>query len=368
MMNCKNKQKNRYVNSAVMMAVLLTAALFAVTASPAAGAKEFIQPTYEFSTNYYDAYGEPDLYASVIGDTEFERGETAQVRIVLSNRGVLYGFKSKTNVDTNNGEHAESLKELEYESLRTTAFGVKAEMVSITDYIEVDPTTSVQTLDSLYPGVLPDDPMSFTITISDNAPAGNYVLLLPVSYEFQSQVEMTDGSTVRLGLPELDHTTSYKLRNTTLEIPVIVEPAPKFVVSDVEGGLTSGQSSIINVTYTNVGETEAADAFARIVVMKPLSSDRSVVNLGTIAPGESRTASFDLAAEVSAVEKNYGIDSEIKYCDEDGEIQFSDNIIVEIPLRSRDAGISITTLALAGILLIGAYMGYNTIRKQNNKK
>ncbi|KGK99345.1 hypothetical protein LI82_04885 [Methanococcoides methylutens] len=367
-MNCKNKQKNRYVNSVVMVAILLTAAVFVVTASPAAGAKEFVQPTYEFSTNYYDAYGEPDLYVSVLGDTEFERGETAQVRVVLSNRGVLYGFKSKTNVDTKNGDHAKSLKELEYESLRTTAFGLKAEMVSTTDYIEVDPITSIQTLDSLYPGVLPEDPMSFTITISDNAPAGVYMLLLPVSYEFQSQVEMTDGSTVRLGLPDLDHTTFYKTRNTTLQIPVMVEPAAKFVVSDVEGELTSGQSGIINVTYTNVGEVEASDAFARIVVMKPLSSDRSVVNLGAIAPGESKTASFDLAADISAVEKDYGIDSEIKYCDEDGEIEFSENIIVEVPLKSRDASISITTLALAGILLIGAYMGYNTMRKKNDKK
>ncbi|MEL4305742.1 hypothetical protein [Methanococcoides sp. LMO-2] len=351
-----------------MVAVLLIAALFVVTASPVAGAKEYLQPTYEFSTNYYDAYGEPDIYASVLGSPEFERGETAQLRVVLSNRGVLYGFKAKTDVDTNNGDHAKSLKEIEYESLRTTAFGLKAEMVSTTDYIEVDPTTSIQTLDSLYPGVLPDNPMSFTITISDNAPAGTYMLLLPVNYEFQSQVEMTDGSTVRLGIPDLDHTTFYKTRNTTLQIPVMIEPGAKFVVSDVEGELTSGQSGVVNVTYTNVGEVEATDSFARIIVMKPLSSDRSIVNLGTIAPGDSKTASFDIAAEISAVEKDYGIDSEIKYCDEDGEIQFSDNIIVEVPLKSRDAGISITTLALAGILLVAAYMGYNTIRRKDEKK
>jgi hypothetical protein len=68
------------------------------------------------------------------------------------------------------------------------------------------------------------------------------------------------------------------------------------------------------------------------------------------------------------VEKDYGIDSEIKYRDEDGEIEFSDNIIVEVPLKSRDAGISITTLAIAGIFLIVAYMGYNTMRRKNDKK
>ncbi|MGM0771509.1 MAG: COG1361 S-layer family protein, partial [Halobacteriota archaeon] len=281
---------------------------------------------------------------------------------------VLYGFKAVTNVDTNNnGDHAKSLKEIEYESLRTTAFGLKAEMISTTDYIDVDPVTSIQTLDSLYPGALPDRPMSFTITISDNAPAGNYMLLLPVSYEFQSQVEMTDGSTVRLGIPDVDHTTFYKTRNKTLELPVFIEPDARFIVSDVEGELTSGQSGIINVTYTNVGEVEATDAFARIVVMKPLSSDRSVVNLGNVAPGESKTASFGLAAERSAVEKDYGIDSEIKYRDEDGDLQFSDNIIVKVPLSSRDAGISITMLALVGIILVAAYMGFNTMRKNNKK-
>ncbi|WP_250868503.1 COG1361 S-layer family protein [Methanococcoides seepicolus] len=368
MMNCKYTKKQKYVNSAFMLTFLLAVALLVLAVSPLAEAKEFMQPNHEFSTNYYDGYGEPDIYASVLGDVEFERGETAQVRVVLSNRGVLHGFKAKGDVGTDEGLHSLSLKELEYESLRTTAFGIKAEMISSTDHIEVDPVTSVQTLEMLSPGVLPDDPMSFTITISDNAPAGSYMLLLPVSYEFQDEVEMTDGITVRIGLPDVDHTTFYEIRNTTLLIPVIIEPSAKFVVSEVEGELTSGQSGTINVTYTNIGEVEAHDAYARIITMKPLSSSRSVVDLGNVAPGEGKTVSFNVASEISAVEKIYGIDSEVKYRNDDGEIEFSDNIFVEVPIRSRESSISITLVAFVGILLLVIYMGYNTLRKAKKAK
>ncbi|MCD4806599.1 MAG: hypothetical protein K8R13_03360, partial [Methanococcoides sp.] len=134
-----------------------------------------------------------------------------------------------------------------------------------------------------------------------------------------------------------------------------------------EGELTSGQSGTINVTYTNVGEVEAHDAYARIVTMKPLSSSRSVVGLGDVAPGEDKTVSFNVASEISAVGKIYGIDSEVKYRNDDDEIEFSDNIIVELPIRSREAGISITFVAFAGILLLVIYMGYNTMRKKNDK-
>lgn len=367
-MDYLNGEKQRYGRLSMMLAVLLITATFAFSVSPVAGAKEFIQPNSEFSTNYYDAYGEPDIYASILGDAEFERGETVQLRVVLSNRGVLHGIKADTHVGSNEALHQLSLQEIEYESMRTTALGIKVEAISGSDYVEVDPSTSVQTLDKLSPGVLPDSPMMFTITISDNAPAGVYDLVLPVTYEFQSEVEMTGGSAVRLGLPSLDHTTFYEVRNTTLHIPVIVEPAAKFVVTDVEGELTTGQAGSVNVTYTNVGELPANDAYARIVVMKPLSSTRSVVTMGDVLPGQSTTVSFNVAAEAGAVEKIYGIDSEIKYRNDNDEVEFSDNILVEVPVKARSGGIDIIFVAIAGIVLAIGYMGYTSLRKNNNKK
>ncbi|MGP8322065.1 MAG: COG1361 S-layer family protein, partial [Methanosarcinaceae archaeon] len=208
--------------------------------------KVFMAPNYAFSINYYNSYGVPDLYASLLGDTEFERGETAQVRITLVNKGVLYGFKYDKSVGTDEGKHALSLKELEYETMRTTAIGLKAELISTTPYIDIDPTASARVMEKLVPGKLPEKPLVYVITISDNAPAGAYYLQLPVSYEYQSNIRMTTNEVYRLGVVGLDHTTNYKSANKTLIIPISVKPATKFEVTDVSGHLTAGSLNMIN--------------------------------------------------------------------------------------------------------------------------
>ncbi len=347
-----NKKRYRLLISLMLVMALLSFSTLMVLMSPAVQAKEYIPPVREFSTNYYNGYGEPDIYASVLGDTEFERGETARIEIILSNKGVLYGFKAAENVGTSESKHQLSLKELQYESQRTIAYGIKAELISPFDFIEVDAKSSVGTLKKLYPGVLPDNPLTYTVTISKHAPAGDYVLMLPVSYEFQDGVEMTGGSTTALGLTKLDHTTYYSAANKTIPIPVTIKEAVKFEVTDVSGRLKEGQNSRINVTYKNTGEMVAKDAIARVVVMKPLSVDRSVISLGDIGPDESVSISYYIASELMAVEKNYGIDSEIKYLDEDDEVEFSENMKINVPLDSREANINIGMLAIIGIVIV----------------
>jgi hypothetical protein len=330
-------------------------------------AKEFIPPAYEFTTNYYRSYGEPDVSVSVVGDTEVERGETASLEIVLSNRGIFYGVKSITSVGTSESDHAISLQELEYEKLRTIADGVKTSMVSGTEHITIDPATSSQTLeDPLYPGELPEDPLVFTITVSNNAPAGVYMLEMPITYEYQSDVRMTGGRAVALGLPDLDHVNYYTPVNRTLYVPVIVKPAAKFVVTDVSGGLVAGKESIVNITYTNAGELPATDAVARVILMKPLSTDSSVVSLGTLMPGDSRTASFSVSSDMQALDKTYALDTEIKYRDMDEDIAYSGNIIANIRMHSPQRQFNVTGLALAGILVVFVVLIVKSVKKNRN--
>ncbi|WP_094227945.1 COG1361 S-layer family protein [Methanolobus psychrotolerans] len=349
----------------LIICILLSAGF--VAASPSASAKEYLSPTYEYTTNFYNAYGEPDLYATVLGDTEFERGETVNLNVVLSNRGVIYGFKAAKGVGTSTSLHELSLIELQYETLRTTAYGVKASLVSTNSMIKVDPAASIQTLEELSPGVLPDDPMKFTITLSNNIPAGMYILKLPLSYEYQKDVRMTQGETIILGRPDLDHISYYENVETILQIPIIVKPEAKFQVTNVTGSLMAGSTSVVNITYTNTGELPAEDAIARIVVMKPLSTLRSTRSLGTIQPGESMTASFTIISEQDAIEKIYGIDSEIKYRNVDGEDAFSDNMKVDIDLRSPERKLNVTGLALAGIVIILIALVFkNRMKKRSN--
>lgn len=334
-----------------MLLCILLSVCFILTV-PSVSAKEYLPPTYEYTTNFYKSYGEPDISATVLGDTEFERGETARLEVVLSNRGVLYGVKADEDVGTSETLHKLSLLELQYESLRTTAYGLKASLVSPTDMIDIDPGTNSHTLSSLSPGVLPDDPMSFTITISEYIPAGIYILELPVSYEYQNDVRMTVGQTSILGEPDLDHASYYKNVNETLQIPIVVKPQANFEVSNVSGTLVSGKTGVINVTYTNIGELPAKDAIARIVVMKPLSAERSTKSLGDIQPGESKTVSFTVSSEIDSMAKTYGIDSEIKYYEEDGDEAFSRNMKANIDLKDNERTINVTGVALAGIFVI----------------
>lgn len=344
----------------IILAVLVLMA--AVNVFPACADKDFLPPSYVFATNYYDSFGAPELYASVIGDPELQRGETALLRVNLVNKGVLYGFRYDTTVGTDEGKHALSLKELEYEAMRTTAFGLKVEFRSDSPYLEVDPETAAVDVEALRPGELLEDPLMFRLTVSNEAPAGVYYVQMPVSYEYPSQVRMTTNEVLRLGLTGIDHMTLYTSANKTLSLPVYVKAESDFEVSGVSGELVPGKMSRVEVTYTNTGEVAAEDAVARIVVMRPLSTGSSSVRLGTIGPGESRTAVFGISTDADALEKDYGIDTEIKYINEDGEPAFSGNMKASVPLKIPEEKIGVKTLLIAGMVILALYMFINIIR------
>ena len=63
--------------------------------------------------------------------------------------------------------------------------------------------------------------------------------------------------------------------------------------------------------------------------------------------------------------KNYGINSEIKYIDEDGETSFSENMKVSIHLEASEKKFSITGVAVILIVLIALYQIINVYRKRN---
>lgn len=323
---------------------------------------DLLLPNYVFSTNYYNSFGTPDMYASLLGNPEFERGETVQLKVNIVNKGAIYGFKYDTSVGTDKDDYLLSMKELEYEMRRTTAVGIKVEMISGTPYIEVKPDTSIRTMESLFPGKIPEHPLTFTITISNKAPAGAYYLQLPVSYQYQSQVRITTNNVVRLGLTGMDHISHYNSANKTLLIPIYVKASPKFEVTGISGNLVVGETQTIDVTYKNTGELTAEDATVRMVVMRPLSIGQSVVRLGTMAPGESRTARFNILADSDAVIKTYGIDSEIKYYDEQGEITISDNLEVSVPLEIAERKIGAFELAFAGVIILLIFIIVNVLR------
>ena len=86
----------------------------------------------------------------------------------------------------------------------------------------------------------------------------------------------------------MEYTREYKMKNETLRVPISIKSEPRFEVTNVSGSLVQGESKVIEVTYKNTRENVAKDAIARIIVMSPLSTEKSIVRLGDIGPGEEK--------------------------------------------------------------------------------
>jgi len=363
------KLRQKMIKKVTIFALILL--LVSVTALPALGDDDddetnFLILDHGYTVDYYRSYGEPVMQVSLTGDPEFSRGETADLKIKIANRGVIDGFQ-RLNVNqkriNDSIEETIALKELEEEKECTTAKDIEAILQSETEYVEIESTTNVQSVEELETGHT--STLSYTIKIDSDTPAGNYEVLLPVTYEYQANVRTVTADAVNLGLTDVDYTREYKRNTETLRIPVSIKNEPKLEVTNVSGSLVQGESKVIEVTYKNTRESIAKDALARIIVMSPLSTEKSIVRLGDIGPGEEKTAIFEISADQEAVVKNYGINSEIKYVDEDGETSFSENMKVNVPLEATEKKFSITGIAIILIILIALYQIGNTHRKRN---
>lgn len=368
MIQAPGKTRQRTLKKASIF--VLTLLVISITAFPALGNDDddetnFIIPEYGYTVDYYKSYGEPVFQASVTGNPELSRGETADLQITIVNKGVIEGFQ-KLSVNqagiSNSIEETLAVAEMEEEKECTTAKNINAFLVSGTDYIEIESSTNIQSVEELETGHTAN--LRYTIKINSDTPAGNYELLLPVSYDYQANVRTTTGEIINLGLTDMDYTREYKTKEETLRIPVSIKSEPKFAVTEVSGNLKQGESRVINVTYTNTREEVAQNAIARIIIMTPLSTEKSMVRLGDIGPGENKTAMFEITASKDATVKNYGIDSEIKYVDRDGETSFSENLKVHVPLEATEKRISTTGIAIILIILIALYQIINMHRKR----
>ncbi|MDI9395518.1 MAG: hypothetical protein QM426_08935 [Euryarchaeota archaeon] len=345
--------------------------MVSVTALPALGHDDdeeetnFIILDHGYTVDYYRSYGGPDIKASILGDPEFSRGERADLRVEIVNAGVIDGFQrlyANQKRINDSIEETIALAEMGEEKEITTAKNLKAALQSKTEYIEVEPTANLQVVDMLETGRRSF--LSYSIKINDNIPAGNYELLLPLSYQYQTNVRTVTADSVNLGVTDLMYAREYKTKYETFKIPISIKSGPKFEVTNVAGNLVQGESKVIEVSYKNTRESVAEDALARIIIMSPLSVENSIVRLGDIGPGEEKTARFEITADKEALVKNYGINSVIKYIDEDGDTAFSESMKVDVPLKAREKKSSTTVIVIILISVITLFQIISVRRKK----
>jgi hypothetical protein len=347
------------IKFAIAMAIMLTLL--------ATGQAQNTYIPYELGgDNYYTMYGSPDLSASISGTNEFERGDTVTLYLDLTNYGRIIGFKEDLTPQ-NPKEFALAATELQEEYKKPTALGITTSLFS--ESRQIDVKSGDQVVQSLKSGDKTQSPLKFTLKIGEHAPAGTYPLNLNISYDYQDNVRVyastlvTSGSTPTLA--NFRESYIYQKANQTLPITVIVKRQADFEILNNSGELSAGDKKApISATYKNIGEDPIKDAVARLSIFKPFSSTDDQAFIGTLQPGEEKTVVFRLDVDSDATPKEYGINSEIKYTDLNGDSVISESM--KIPVMVKAASTSL--LLPAGIVLIVIIVAGGYLYRKKQKK
>lgn len=347
------------VKFAITMALMLT--LLA-----AAQAQNTYIPYELGGDNYYTMYGSPELSASISGTDEFERGDTVILYMDLTNYGRILGFKEDQTPQSPK-EYALAASELQKEYSKPTALGITATLSSESQQIEVK--SGDQVVESLKSGDKTEQPLKFSIKIGEHAPAGEYSLRLNLSYDYQDNVRvyatklLTEGAAPNL----VNYRESYVYQTANQSVPmsIIVKREADFEIINATASISAGsKKQSISATYRNIGEDPIRDAVARLSIFKPFSSTDDQAFIGSMQPGEEKTVVFRMDVDSDATPKEYGINSEIKYTDINGDTVISESM--KIPVTVEPAARSLLLPALIILVIIAVAGGY-LYRKKKNK-
>ncbi|MGD0954854.1 MAG: hypothetical protein ABR985_21130 [Methanotrichaceae archaeon] len=286
------------------------------------------------------------------GTDEFDRGDTVTLYVDLTNYGRITGFK-QDKVPNTATEYALANAEQQEEAKITTALGVKTTLVSNTSQIEVQ--SGDQVVQSLKAGDKTAGPMKFTIKLAEHAPAGVYPLTLKTQYDYQSNVmvyasNLENIPNVNLPPTFVNAQWSYFYGHTTqnLTIPVVIKKKADFELVGGNSTLAAGQKKgELKATYKNIGDD-------------PVTDDQAYI--GTLDPQENKTVTFRIDVDSDATPKDYGINSEIKYTDVNGDTVISESM--KIPVVVKAASSSLILPAAIVLIIIIAAGGYMYRRKQ----
>jgi len=165
---------------------------------------------------------------------------------------------------------------------------------------------------SVYIGDFPEGSMvtvPFKVAVSANGEAQTYPMNLTVLYKNENG-NFVSSDPVVIGIPIFS-----KIRFEVVSSPPEVTP---------------GGQHRLTIEYKNTGSAPVYSAQARVYTVDPFTTGDDTSYLGTMVPGETRTAVFEVTVDTSATVKSYSLDSEIRYRDALDNDQVSDRIPVPV--------------------------------------
>jgi hypothetical protein len=186
-------------------------------------------------------------------------------------------------------------------------------------------------------GVGESAPVSFTVSVPDEATPGSR------SFDVGVEYENADGDLRGLSTP--------------LRRSLTVEPERElFEVVDTNTSVTPGATETLSVTVAYRGDEPVRNANVKLFTSDPLSSSDDGAYLGSMEPGETTTAQFTVSASSDALAKLYDSSVEVRYEEPDGDTRFSGTLTVGVPVSEAESGgfpllpaVAVALLVLGGV-------------------
>jgi hypothetical protein len=192
--------------------------------------------------------------------------------------------------------------------------------------------------------------LRYKISADHDAAAGTYPVDVIVDYtNREGNSASTDPLTI--GVPV----------GGKITFEIVAPPAP----------VNPGAKETLEVAFQNTGSVPVRGAQARLYTVDPFTSGDDLSYLGDMAPGETKTARFEVTVDREATAKEYGFDTEIRYRDALDNDQVSDRIKLPVEVV-RPSGIMAVLgnpfiLILIGIVVIVAIYLILTRRRKELK-
>ncbi|MFB6353042.1 MAG: COG1361 S-layer family protein [Halobacteriales archaeon] len=212
-----------------------------------------------------------------------------------------------------------------------------------TPHAEARVTTARQVVVSLRPGNAPLSietgdrpvgnvpegvvgPVTFTVSVNENAAPGTYVLPVRVSYVYTREIETGE------------RTPAHEQRSRTLRtnVTVEIEGQAAFTLANASSTLAVGEEGTIRGTVTNTGHAPARDAVIVYTADNPnIAPVETEFAVGDLAAGESANFAFDAEVVDSADAGTRQLSFQVRYRDADEKLRRSDALDARFDVAPR---------------------------------
>jgi len=307
----------------------------------------------EFSSDWYWVTGGPDLRASLERSSVY-RNENTSLFLTISNIGRVTSFKVLEQPDpTRRDEVIAAQKELQMESLRSTAQDVTVRLVPVNGSV-LNLKREVAYAGSLREGQV-SQRLEFPIEVYEKTEPGYYRLNAITNYTYQRDVAVKPHS----DSPD-NPDVFYLYDNATQTIPLTLHIEKRSLVDlkalDVlPDALDAGsKNNIVKIVIQNQGNDAAKDLVARLRPETGVYVDMDESPIPSLRPGEKAELIYKVDISKDAVGgKPYRFTLLFDYSDSYRKnLQDSDNvyIFIQYGLAARYWWVAIVTVAIMALI------------------